>query len=77
VGARDLTGESEAKARALDAAAERVVGAIKLFEDFFLAAIWHAKTTIENFDFDVGQGISLLLETNADLFAAIGVFFRV
>ena len=39
VGAGDLAGERQAEAGALDAAAQGIVGAIKLFEDFFFAAV--------------------------------------
>jgi hypothetical protein len=77
VGAGDLTGERKAETGALNTAAERIVAAIKLFEDFFFAAPGHAEAAVENFDLEVGQGSRLLIEADGYFFAAVRIFFGI
>src|SRR5437867_5071463 len=71
VGPRDLARERQAEARALDAAAQGIVGAVELLEDLLGATIRHAQPAIKHLYFHIRQRIALLLDLQSDFFAAI------
>ena len=72
--AGDLAREGEAEAGALNAAAERIVRAEKLFEDFFFAPSRHPAAAVENFD---ARHHPVRRESNIHLLFFRTVFFGV
>jgi len=74
---RDLPRQCKAQPGPLNAAAQGVVSAIKLFENLFFAAAGNAQPAVEDFEFGMGQGSALPLEFESDLLVAVGLFFGV
>src|SRR2546428_84598 len=73
----DLAGQGKSKAGPLDAAAQSVMGAVKLLENFTAAAIRHPQTTIQNFYLRVRQRNGLRFDADRNLLVGIGIFLRV
>src|SRR5262245_7284828 len=63
VGPRDLAGQGEAQAGALNAAAKRIVRAIKLLKDLLPTAVGNAQAPVENPDVHIGQRVEVTLDS--------------
>src|SRR3954469_13853663 len=66
VRAGDLPRQSQAEAGTLNAAAQRIVGAIKLLENLFLRTTRHAEAAITHRQFRKGLSIFLPREDDRD-----------
>src|SRR6267142_757050 len=64
---RDLAGQREAQPRALDAAAKRVVRAIKLLKNLLTATVRKPQTSIQDFHLYIGQRTALRPNAHANL----------
>src|SRR6266487_4694684 len=71
VRAGNLAGECQAKPRALDAAAQRIMGAEKLLEYLLFAARRHAEAAVEHTQLGA---VAIRRELDFDLFAFAGIF---
>src|SRR5262249_31159780 len=74
---RDLAGQGETKTGALNAAAERIVRAIKLLKDLLATAIGNAEATVENLDVHIGQRVGVTLDAQSDLLPAVRILLGV
>ena len=75
--ARDLPRQRQAQPGPLDAAAQRIVGPVKLLEDFLFAALRHAKPAVKHAHFHVRQRLGLATRFHAHGLPIVGVFLGV
>src|SRR2546422_6471522 len=75
--AGDLPGQGQAQTRSLNAAVQRIMRAIELFENLFRTLPGHAHSAIFDFDLHVRQGTVLPGNFQSDFLAAVRVFFRI
>src|SRR5262249_4328224 len=66
VSARDLPGQRQPKAGALDPAAQRILRPVKLLKDPLLTPVRHAESTIQNLDFHGRRRARSLLNAKLD-----------
>src|SRR5436190_16751508 len=77
MGTRYLAGERQTESGALNAAAQGVMRAIELFEDFIFTTLRNAQSPVQDADFCSGIRRRLPLKPNFNLLFAAGILFGI